>query len=168
MADVTLPSIEPYLISLKVNIARIERHEEHPTMVKCGLFSAGVLLSFGLIGPYLLSVGAAQKQKPRILYAPPAFYKTETFVEMNDADRQVYTAGLIDGFFASAFFGASDETVANLNSCIKDMDTKQLSAIITKYAKDHPENWHLPLSVLAHSALDKACPGGLRVIDAKQ
>jgi hypothetical protein len=131
-------------------------------------FPAVMLLSFGVGGPYLFSMGAAQKQKPRILYAPPAFYKAEAFVEMNDADRQVYTAGLIDGFFASAFFGASDETVANLVSCTKDMDTKQLSAIITKYVKEHPENWHLPVSALAHTALNKACPGGLQVIDAKQ
>jgi hypothetical protein len=137
-------------------------------MVKCGFLSAVMLLSFGLVGPHLLNMRAAQKQKPRILYTPPAFYKAEAFVEMKEADRQVYTAGLIDGFFASAFFGASDETVANLTSCIKDIDTKQLSAIITKYAKEHPENWHLPLSVVAHDALDKACPSGLRVIDAKQ
>jgi hypothetical protein len=47
------------------------------------------------------------------------------------------------------------------------MDTKQVSAIITKYVKEHPEGWHLPLSAEAHSALNNACPGGLRVIEGK-
>jgi hypothetical protein len=73
----------------------------------------------------------------------------------------------MDGFYASVFFGATDETVANLNSCTKDMDSKQISAIITKYVKDHPESWHLPLSVEAYNALNTACPGGLQIIDAK-
>jgi hypothetical protein len=74
-----------------------------------------------------------QKKKPRIVFAPPSYYKAEAFIELNESDRQMYVAGLMDGFYASAFFGASDETVANLTSCTKDMDTKQVSAIITKY-----------------------------------
>src|SRR5580704_1658305 len=80
-------------------------------------------------------------------------------VEMTDAARVFYTAGLMDGFYASALFGATDKTVANLHLCTKDMDSKQVSAIITKYVKDHPESWHLPLSVEGHNALNAACPG---------
>jgi len=41
------------------------------------------------------------------------------------------------------------------------MDSKQVLAIITKYVKDHPEVWHLPLSIEAFNALNAACPGGL-------
>jgi hypothetical protein len=117
----------------------------------------------------LLATGTQSRpqKQPRVLFSPPSYYKAEAFVELNDAERQMYTAGLMDGFYASALFGASDETVANLTSCTKEMDSKQITAIITKYVKDHPESWHLPLSVEAHNALDKACPGGLRIIEAK-
>jgi hypothetical protein len=108
-----------------------------------------------------------QKQKPRVLFAPPHYFQAEAYVELSDSSREMYTMGLMDGFYMSAFFGASDETVANLSSCTKDMDSKQISAIITKYVKDHPENWHLPLSVEAYNALNKACPGGLRIIAPK-
>jgi hypothetical protein len=108
-----------------------------------------------------------QRQKPRVLFAPPHYYKAEAFIELSEFNRELYTTGLMDGFYASAFFGASDATVANLSSCTKDMDSKQISAIITKYVKDHPESWHLPLSVEAYNALNTACPGGLRMIDEK-
>src|SRR5690348_12661109 len=111
-------------------------------------------------------VTQAQKQKkPRIIFVPPSYLKAEAFIEFSESDREVYVAGLMDGFFASTFFGASDETVANLTSCTKDMDTKQIAAIITKYVKDHPESWHLPVNAEAHTALNAACPGGLKVID---
>ena len=113
---------------------------------------------------------AAQEQKgkrsqPRIINGPPYFYKAESFIELSEADRMLYTSGLMDGFFASALFGASDAAVASLHSCVKDMDSKQISAIITKYVKDHPESWHLSLSVEAHNALNAACQGGLRIAE---
>lgn len=126
------------------------------------------LVSLGVVCLIAISAHGQKQKKPRVLFAPPAYYKAETFIELSESDRQMYVAGLMDGFYASASFGASDETVANLTSCTKEMDTKQVSAIITKYVKEHPENWHMPLSVEAYFALDKACPGGLRVIDAKK
>jgi len=105
---------------------------------------------------------AAQEQKgkkgtPRVFNEPYYNYKAESYVEMSEADRMLYTSGLMDGFFASALFGASDKAVANFSSCTRDMDTKQVSAIITKYVKDHPESWHLALSVEAYNALSAAC-----------
>lgn len=113
---------------------------------------------------------AAQEQKakgstPRVLYSPAYFVKAEAFIEMGEADRMTYTNGLMDGFFASALFGASDMTVKNLTTCTKDMDSKQVSAIITKFVKDHPESWHLPLSVEAYNSLNAACPGVLRIVN---
>ena len=119
----------------------------------------------------LLSVapvtGQKAKRKPKIIFDPPRYFKAEAFLELSEADKTTYTAGLMDGFYASTFFGATDETVASLTSCTKDMDSKQVSAIITKYVKEHPEKWHFSLSALAHSALDAACPGGLRIVEAK-
>jgi hypothetical protein len=47
------------------------------------------------------------------------------------------------------------------------MDSKQLTAIVTKYVKDHPESWHLPLSVEGYFALNAACPGVLKMVNEK-
>src|ERR1700674_3237964 len=87
-----------------------------------------------------------KKNTLRTFRTPPNYYKAEEFVEMSEASRMFYTSGLMDGFYASALFGATDKTVANLSSCTGEMDSKQVSAIIAKYVKDHPESWHLPLS----------------------
>jgi hypothetical protein len=111
--------------------------------------------------------GQKENRKPRIVHVPPSNVKAEAFLELSDADRVLYTAGLMDGFYASAIFGASNETVANLSSCTKDMDSKQVSAIITKYVKEHPEGWHLPASGEAFNALSHVCPNGLRIIERK-
>ena len=107
--------------------------------------------------------GQQEKAKPRVIFSPVHFYSPEKFLELNEADRTIYVMGLMDGFYTSAFFGAPDEAVAKLTSCAKDMDSKQISAIITKYVKEHPEHWHLSLSAEAYSALNAACPGGLTV-----
>lgn len=126
------------------------------------------------LAPYILIplslfsvVAHPQKEKSRALFAPTHFYKAETYTELSDSNRELYTTGLMDGFYASAFFGATDETVNNLKACTKDMDSKQISAIILKYVKDHPETWHIPLSVEAYNALNTACPGGLRIVAPK-
>lgn len=106
-----------------------------------------------------------KKKEPRPFYAPPSYYKAEAFVEMIETDRSTYVGGLMDGFFGSTMFGATDVTMAKLTSCVKDMDIKQVTAIITKHVKDNPESWHLPLSVEAYDALSRACPGGLKIVD---
>lgn len=108
-----------------------------------------------------------QQRKPRVISEPSHFERAESFLDHNENDRLIYTSGLMDGFYASALFGASDETVATLQSCTKDMDNKQLSAIFSKYVKDHPEQWHLAMSTQAYNALNSACPGVLKVIDAR-
>jgi hypothetical protein len=106
--------------------------------------------------------GQKEKEKPRQMRSPSYFYKAEMFLEVNEVSRETYTTGLMDGFYASGMFGASDETVDSLDSCTKGMDSKQLAAIIEKYVKDHPEGWHHPLSVQAFNALNGACPGQLK------
>jgi hypothetical protein len=108
-----------------------------------------------------------EKLKPRVIDEPKHFYTAGEFIEMSEVNRMVYTSGLMDGFFASGLFGASDETVVNLNSCTRDMGMKQLSAIITKYINDHPESWHLALSAEGFNALNTACPGTLKIVNKK-
>jgi len=92
---------------------------------------------------------------------PTCYVKAGKFLELQQYERVYYISGLMDGFYATAIFGAGDETVGKLNSCTKDMDINQVTAIVSKYVKDHPETWHLPLSVEAYNAFNSACTGGL-------
>ncbi len=125
--------------------------------------AAPCLLALLCVFAFAVQGQKAKKSQPRVLNEPPHYYKAEAFIEMDEGNRMLYISGLMDGFFASAMFGASEKTVTNLQSCTEDMDSKQVSAIITKYVKDHPETWHLPLSIEAYNALNGACPGGLKI-----
>jgi hypothetical protein len=107
-------------------------------------------------------------QKQKTIAIPTYFVKAEAFVELGESERQTYTTGLIDGFFGAALFGADNEAAERLNACTKSMDSKQISAIILKYVKDHPEGWNLPLSMQAYNAMNGACPGGIHFTPATQ
>lgn len=111
----------------------------------------------------LTTVAQEPKAKTNLqpINVPLNFYKAEEFTDLSEVARLSYTIGLMDGFLGSEVFGATDEKVKKLSSCIKEMDAKQITAIITKHVKEHPEVWHLPLSVEAYNALNTACPGGL-------
>jgi hypothetical protein len=96
------------------------------------------------------------------LVVPFGFYKGEQFLDVNETEKTTYTEGLIDGFLGSGLFGAPNEAVDSLKSCITGMDNKQLTAILTKYIKDHPERWQEPTGLLAFNAFSLACPSGLK------
>jgi hypothetical protein len=81
-----------------------------------------------LAGLFLFAVvvqGQNQNKKERLVKPLQFFVKAGAFLEMKERDRILYTSGLMDGFFASGFWGASNETVAGLVSCTRDMDDKQ-------------------------------------------
>ena len=111
----------------------------------------------------IVAQGQKEKKEYRRPYSPPHFYTAEEFIELDEPSRSLYASGLIDGFGGSALSGASDAAVRNFSSCIKEMTSKQIAAIIMKYVQEHPEAWHVPLSIQAYSALNQACAGGLQI-----
>ncbi|MFZ1157299.1 MAG: hypothetical protein WAO10_05950 [Candidatus Sulfotelmatobacter sp.] len=122
------------------------------------LLCALVFLSGALMVP---QDHAEKKSSLREIKAHPYYMKAERFVELSEADRALYTMGLMDGFSAGGLFRAEEGMLERLSECTREMDAKQVSAIITKYVQEHPETWHLQLNVEAFNALEKACPAGL-------
>jgi Rap1a immunity proteins len=120
-------------------------------------------LILAFCGGFLLCLGAvvAYAQEERLIELPMFFVKAQDYPELSEATRKAYTTGLMDGFYASAFFGADGKQAAKLAACTKRMDSTQITAIITKYVKEHPDAWHDPLSMLGYNAMNSACPGGL-------
>jgi hypothetical protein len=98
------------------------------------------------------------QQKGRVSPMPTSYIKAGKFLELTEVERVAYTMGLLDGFYGSALFDATDEAVDRLNSCTKEMDSKQMTAVISKFVTDHPEKWHLPLSMGAYDAINSVCP----------
>jgi hypothetical protein len=98
-------------------------------------------------------------EEARVIYSPAHFEKAESFLGETDANRMKYTEGLMDGFYTMEFFGANTATMDNLKGCTKDMDSKQIAAIFTKYVNDNLETWQLPMSLDAYNALNKLSGG---------
>jgi hypothetical protein len=94
----------------------------------------------------------------RSIKEPLHFCKAKDFWQMSDSDRELYASGLVDGFLAIGFFNAPDEEVTWMTSCVRGMDSKQVSATIAKYIKDHPEWSKRSASGNAYLALVDACP----------
>ncbi len=73
----------------------------------------------------------------------------------------IYAAGVVDGMYLAPVLGAPADDkspVSSIHRCLKDMTNVQVAAIITKYAKDHPEKWHMGANILGHEALRAVCP----------
>jgi hypothetical protein len=110
---------------------------------------------------------AAFAQKEQAITIPTFFEKAQDYRDVPDFERKAYTTGLMDGFYGAAMFGPHGKGAQKLEACSKNMDIKQVTAIISKYVDDHPEGWNYPLSMQAYNALNNACPGGLRVGEAQ-
>lgn len=94
----------------------------------------------------------------RSIKEPLHLCKAEDFWQMSESDRELYASGLVDGFLAIGFFNAPDEEVTWVTSCVRGMDSKQVSAIIAKYIKEHPDWSNRSASGNAYFALVDACP----------
>jgi len=114
-------------------------------------------------GGFLLSLFAVvtHGQKGQLINVPTFFEKAQGFRDLPEFERKAYTTGLMDGFYGAAMLGPDGKGAEKLAACTKDMESKQITAIISKYVEDHPEGWNYPLSMQAYNAMNKACPGGL-------
>lgn len=77
------------------------------------------------------------------------FMTGQMFLELRESERSAYVMGLVDGMFWAPVYGAPEARINKFAQCISEMNNKQLSAILEKYLRDHPEKWHY----VANSAL---------------
>jgi hypothetical protein len=117
-----------------------------------------VLCIFGVV-----AYAQKQQSKPRVHRLPVYYLTAENFNGLSDDDQTIYVTGLMDGFLGLGLFGASDETVAGLTACTRGKDVNQATALILKWAKDHPEYRQYPMSVVGYDALLNACPGVMKI-----
>ncbi len=115
----------------------------------------GVLLVFALLiqsGPQAASQSS--------MWVGNGFYSPKDFLEMSQSDKELYVAAQINGMLVATLWGASEDKVKKVNTCVGNMkgDTEQIAAIVTKYIKDNPQEWHYPLNMTMVSAMIGACP----------
>jgi hypothetical protein len=114
-----------------------------------------------LPGLLLMVMANGASSEDKWVYVNAGFLKMEKYVELQPGEQAVYAAGLVDGMYLAPVLGAPADdksAVFSIHTCLKDMTNIQVAAIITKYAKDHPEKWHLGANVIGHQALTAVCP----------
>jgi hypothetical protein len=82
-----------------------------------------------------------------------SFLTGNEYVKLDKFNKLSYVTGVIDGFSAAPLFGAPANKVKWYDNCISEMTNGQIVAIIDKYLKEHPEEWHWHMHVLIHNAL---------------
>jgi len=106
----------------------------------------------------LLDVAVPQESEP-LAEVWPGFINTEKYIELCPNQQGIYAAGLVDGLYLAPVFDApnKDKALTAMRACLKPMTNRQVAAIITKYAKAHPEKWDLGANIVAWQALREAC-----------
>lgn len=89
----------------------------------------------------------------------PGFINTEKYIKLDLNQQGIYAAGLIDGMYLAPVFDApnKDKNLTAMRTCLKPMTNTQVAAIITQYAKAHPEKWDKGTNLVAWQALREAC-----------
>jgi len=106
----------------------------------------------------LLATPFGQTMTPQKIMAG-GYLKTGEFLDLNDAQREAFAAGFLDGIFIAPLLDAPNrgKLYEAIRTCTAEMPANQVAAIIEKFVRDNPEDWHKPLNVVAFNAILKAC-----------
>ena len=118
------------------------------------------LLVFSILALFVPhNMAVPQKSEDEAL-VNQGFIKTEKYLGFGEAEQAIYAAGLMDGIFLAPAFDAPSKGkyLVAMQTCVNRMTNTQVAAIIAKYAKDHPEEWHVGANVVAWKALRGVCP----------
>ena len=119
-------------------------------------FSIIMAALFFSVATCVYASDATSRQK-RTVVVYSGFLSGAEFLNMNNAEKNSYACGLIDGVLASSLFGANAKKIEKLNSCVLGMSNIQIAAIIEKYLEDNPEIWHKPLNLSTYRAFSEFC-----------
>ena len=93
------------------------------------------------------------------VYIGAGFLKGNDYLAMDAAEKRAYAMGAINGMLVAPLLGAPQEKARWFNDCTLKMNDEQVAAIITKYLRDNPAQWHLPMNLTSFNAMRLACPG---------
>jgi hypothetical protein len=105
-----------------------------------------------LLATLLLLGSPVSAEDPTVI---GGFLKGGMFLEQAAARREAYAMGLVDGFLLAPLWGAPKAT--RFEACVQGMASKQVSAMLEKEIRDHPQEWHLPAHFSMFRAFEKAC-----------
>ena len=87
------------------------------------------------------------------------FLTGEKFLSMDNSEQAVYAMGLVDGVLSAVFFANSNICCPPwFENCIGGMSNSQITAILGKYLKEHPQEWHYSMHTIFYNAFLRTCP----------
>jgi hypothetical protein len=84
------------------------------------------------------------------------FVKGNDYQNMDRDSRMTYVMGIYDAIQLAPLLGAPMERLHLFHKLTERMTNEQVTAIVDNYIKDNPQEWHLPMSFLAFTAISKA------------
>lgn len=85
------------------------------------------------------------------------YYTGNDFLKLKGNNKLCFVLGFFDGLCAAPLIVNPQANYEDWFSKIpQGVSSTQLEAIITKYVKKHPENWHIPFHVLGLEAMREA------------
>lgn len=98
----------------------------------------------------------AQTSKDQGVIVGRGFINGNNFIS-NTISKKAYVTGVIDGFYAGQMIN-NDKAFYWLKKCTEGMTNTQITAIVDKYLKNHPEEWHDYMNILVYKSLVDVCP----------
>jgi hypothetical protein len=96
----------------------------------------------------------------------PGFITGSKYRKFDQAHRETYLVDVIDGYLGSIAFKADQNLIPAFNTCISDMDSEQITAIVDKYMAQHPEYWNQGMNVLVIQSILAVCPALRAAVNA--
>jgi len=115
-----------------------------------------LVLSFTVLICCAGSSVMAQTSKDQGVFIEKGFVNGNNLYS-NAFAKEAYITGVMDGFFAGQAIN-SNKDFFWLKKCTDGMTNKQITAIVDKYLKNHPEQWHDYMNILVYRSLIDMCP----------
>jgi hypothetical protein len=87
----------------------------------------------------------------------PSMIAGNRYLKENVDFQAGYLAGASDVY---CLFADTERSARGIRfcQCVRDMRLPQIHAILEKYLKNHPEEWHMAMSAIVYEAVTESCP----------
>jgi hypothetical protein len=115
---------------------------------------------FTLLIIMLFALGARSWSQSQYGNVNPGFFKGTDYLNQSKAVQYGYIVGVYDGLFGATIFASPQNrnAVDRTYRYTERMSIDQIKAIVDKFLKDHPEDWHEPMNLTVLIAIGEACP----------
>lgn len=118
----------------------------------------GSRLALALVVAVPIAVALGWASGPGAFVAS-GFTSGADFLDLPRSSRAMYARGMVDGISLAAVLRSSMLASDGKLGCPTGMSDVQIAALIEKYLRDNPEQWHQGANVATVNALAGMCSG---------